>query len=497
MSDRETSGGEDKEAGVTHVLPRLLPHAHQHVATATNTNPTHNTSTVHYHNVLPDPARGERKEETDASGRTSEVAAIRELREQLARQQQMIAELLADRNINSAADTYRTPVSTSVKRSFNVHAQRSIQMPAGGASDLNVREYEAERESRVVGIAGMSLKDVLQTVGKYVVPFYADSSKDDKDRTVLEFVENVESVMGNLLVDNRSPHRLMLVQLCLRDGALAWMNRKLQELTDTDKGWRDFDRQPLTWDTDLRRPFIQAHLGTDTAELWLAKLETLKLGEGKTMTPIELDNQFDMIARHAFPTMTVGDDRTDMFLAPYYAKIVAKEKWLYTNILRSGGLPPTLKKWKQALSNAVTAEAYIKAATASTPWRGRNGSTPGGNRGRGGHAASGTSKPPTASAHVASTDLSEDRPEGVDYTGEGDEGQQQLSAALFSNRGGRGSRGGRGRGGGAAQAQQSKEGQQEWRRCYNCGKVGHLARACPSRQSVDLSTQQSKEQADQ
>ena len=296
------------------LMPRLPPSIDHPIATATSsTQPTQYTASVHYHGS--EPVRG------DTGVRTSEAEAIQQLREQLAQQQEIInelreerkiiSEMRAERNMHTAADTYRTPISTSVKRVYATGAQRNLNLPraespAHGRAAANDREYE----SRAVGIHGMQLKDILQSVGRYVVPFYADSSKDSRDRTVLEFVENVESVMGNLLMDSNSPHRLMLVQLCLRDGALQWMNRKLQELTDAEKHWRDFNERPLSWDKELRGPFITAHLGTNTAELWLTRLRALKLNEGKTMTTMELDNQFDLIARHAFPTFVAGDERT-------------------------------------------------------------------------------------------------------------------------------------------------------------------------------------------
>ena len=142
--------------------------------------------------------------------------------------------------------------------------------------------------------------------------------------------------MGNLLMDGRSPHRLMLVQLCLRDGALAWMERKLHDLTTADKE-RDFAAKPLSWDDDLRLPFIQAHLGSNTPQLWLAKLKTLVLGKGDTPTPIELDNQFDLIAQHVFPQRIAGDERSELLLATYYGGIVSRSGSKY------GGAPDVVR----------------------------------------------------------------------------------------------------------------------------------------------------------
>ena len=56
-------------------------------------------------------------------------------------------------------------------------------------------------------------------IAKYVKPFYG-STELDKSLTVAAFVLNVETAMGNLLPE-QSPHRRMLVQMCLRDAACS------------------------------------------------------------------------------------------------------------------------------------------------------------------------------------------------------------------------------------------------------------------------------------
>jgi hypothetical protein len=289
-----------------------------------------------------------------------------------------------------------------------------------------------------VGVAGLQFKDILTLVPKNVTPFYADVTKDN-NRTVLMFVLNVESVMGNLLMDGRSPHRLMLVQLCLRDGALAWMERKLHDLTTADKE-RDFAAKPLSWDDDLRLPFIQAHLGSNTPQLWLAKLKTLVLGKGDTPTPIELDNQFDLIAQHVFPQRIAGDERSELLLATYYGEIVSNShRWLYTNIMRAHGIPPTLRKWKEALASAWNAEAHIKAMQPQKPLRAAADdrevfSNRRGGYGRGGGTGGAGSQPAKAAAMNADDGAGR---EGEEHTANDAEGQQ-LSAAGGGQRGGRG-----------------------------------------------------------
>ena len=507
MSDSETSGREGKEEADAPSLPRNPPTIDHPITTATSsTQPTQYTTSVHFHS--PEPNRGERRDGVEREGRAiaaSEASMeMQQLREELARQQQLISDMLSGRTGNRAVDTYRSPISTSVKRAYqHPAAQRSLNMQADPVSPGRHREYDDDKQSREVGIGGMTLKDVIQNVGRYVTPFYADSKKDSNERTVTDFVENVESVLVNMLKDPQSPHRLMLVQLCLRDGALAWLNRKLQELTDSEKGWRDFNARPLSWDADIRRPFMQAFQGVDAAELWLTKLEALKLGEGNTLTPIELDNQFDRIARTAFPFLTIGSEQAELLLAPYYAKIVMKEKWLYTNILRSHGMPSLLRKWKQALSSAFIAEAYItarnKANSDSSP--SSSGKKPGHKYGRGGGARSNPSEgKQQAVSAMEATDT--EREEGQ---GSYEEMHQQLAALPANNQrgsqvgsapGGAGRVGpnGRGRsGGGARQSSSQRGGVRQPRKCWTCGSEEHLSYDCPNTEAVVSTQQQSNE----
>ena len=383
-------------------------------------------------------------------------------------QQQLLNELLEERNINTAADTLRTPISTSVKRPFPPAAQRGLHMPSEPEPPVNKQQYGDGRASMAVGVAGLQFKDILTMVPKNVTPFYADITKD-KDRTVLMFVLNVESVMGNLLLDGRSPHRLMLVQLCLRDGALAWMERKLYELTEAEKQWRDFEDKPLNWDDDMRRPFIQAHLGSNTPQLWLAKLKTLVLGESDTPTPIELDNQFDMIAQHVFPMRIAGDERSELLLATYYGEIVANShRWLYTNIVRGNGIPATLKKWKEALANAWNAEAHIRAMTPQRPVRpaadDRKVNT--NSRGRGGSAATGRVTPHDRKPSVSAMNASDGASKEGEQSTEDDTGSEQLSAAA-----------------GGKRDEWSDEMKQLYRDklCFKCGAPYDKAKGCSKR----------------
>ena len=126
-------------------------------------------------------------------------------------------------------------------------------------------------------------KNVLGLMKGTVDPFYADKSKDN-GLTVMDFVEKIESQMNDLL--NLYPqHRLMVVRTFLKAGAMRWMNVKLSELrTKAIAEGRHLDEQPIQWDRAVRRLFIAAHVGTDTAEIWLSKLALLTLGSTETPT---------------------------------------------------------------------------------------------------------------------------------------------------------------------------------------------------------------------
>jgi hypothetical protein len=304
---------------------------------------------------------------------------------------------------------------------------------------------------------------------------------------VLDFVEKVESAMSDVLDDEQAHYRLAVVRMFLREGALRWLNQKLQDLTDAGQ-------QSVDWATDVRREFIEAHIGTDTVELWLAQLGTLRLGKGKTKTPIELHSQFDTIARHVYPTMSAGDKGVDLLLTTEYRNIIAaSNKEMFATIVRTQP-HSNLREWKTAVANQWNAEAQIRAMTDSHEkavsgqwkggsWRGRSG--------RGG-GAKGSDNQPSVSA--AAMDVSDSAgKEGEEYTDETEEGQQ-LTAVGSSQRGGRGGRGGRGRGGGQVQQRIDYTEEQikklrEDGRCFKCGQTGHTTRGCLNPR-VDLSTPQ-------
>ena len=218
------------------------------------------------------------------------------------------------------------------------------------------------------------------------------------------------------------------------------------------------------------------------------------LGSEKTLTPIELDSQFDAIARHVYPTMPADDDENEMLLWTKYKSIISRSKpRLYENIVRGGNRPNTLKGWKAALSSQWLGEEEIKAErqknaavshSNSSGWHGGRG----GGRGRGGQYGSnrggGETRTQTVTVNAMSNDDSGDAAgmEGESYTNEGenDESQGQLSAAYGSQGGRGGGRGGRGRGRGERPPMSAhRQKLYEEKKCFRCEKSGHTVAGCP------------------
>ena len=422
----------------------------------------------------------------------------------LAMQRQISALAQTDRPASTAADTLPTPMPTfrrgptnSRRLTFGLPSVAATPSTPLTSRSTGVRdEAEAEGESEPEPDSGpgaertrlTSLKDALNMMRGFVPPFYADSTEDKG--TVMDFVEKVESVMSDVLGD-QPQHRLTIVRMFCREGALRWLNRKMEECKREGQPAPD-------WDNDIRKAFIEAHVGTDTVEMWLSKLGALRLGAETTKTPIELDNQFDTIARHIYPTLVAGDDRSELLLAVQYRDIIAASNFeMYKAIVRTQP-HATLKEWKAAVSRQYNSEAQIKALgaqqrAAANAYRGYGY----GHKGRGGQANQGGrgvahGQAPQAAAMQATQDNEEG---GEPHTTDDLPDPQQLTAADGSSRGGRG-KGGRGGGGGGRGG--SREGQPprlsderiqklgEEGRCFRCGQKGHIARGC-SNARVDLS----------
>ena len=333
----------------------------------------------------------------------------------------------------------------------------------------------------------MSLSHVLHTIQKAIPTPFSGNSTKDKDVTAAQFVERIETLMGNLYVDPQSPHRLMTVQLNLQDGALAWFSDKVAKLrADAQRTGRDLTQQPITWDTDMRRPFVSKLMGNDTVQLWLNKLSLLRLGATNTKTPIEFDSQFDSIAQRVYPTTYSEEGRDDLLLTQYYANAVRDSRYDLYELVQLLHQPLTLAAWKTALTNAWNASETLKASGRSTrgglqagSWRGYGGGYGGGYRGRGGGqygSDRGDSKP-AVSANAMAGDTGSG--EGVEWETRED---RQLNA-VGNSRGGRGGRGGRGRGGSpysdaqkaiiAALSDEERTRLLEEGKCFVCKQAGH------------------------
>jgi hypothetical protein len=411
------------------------------------------------------------------------------------RQQHRVIELETRRSAGTgvgAVDLSRSPVSSytrmrSVQRSLPFTAVKT----GGAEQEADRKEGPSSTTTPTVGVDGMRLKDILGIVPKYVEPFYADSTKD-KGRTVVQFLDSIDMVMNTFFTDPNSPHQLTVVRLQLRDGALRWLQGKETALREAAaKEGRDLTKRPLSWRDEVEEEFVRAHLGTDLPELWLAQLRALQLGRGKTKTPIELDSQFDTLARHVYPIHTTEELEGSMLLAETYGECVANgQPQLFDRIMEIH-TPSTLREWKIALTKQWNAAERVKArkASQSTSSSGNRGSSSGGWRGgrggRSGHYQPNEGKAPVLNAVGTRAESNEDRgASGEEYTVEGENDDQQLLAATSSSRGGRGERGGRrgGRGGGNSWASMSAERQRLYneRRCYRCKQVGHTQAACPT-----------------
>lgn len=443
------------------------------------------------------------------------LGSVHSMQQQMQEQQQQIARLSSTaRGAGTAADTLPTPMPSvrfpSTAARDGTHNRPSFGVPTypftpATPAPAHRRGGEPETDEAVSAEAsGMeggdakadrkALKDALAIIKGFVEPFYADTTKD-KGATVMDFVEKLETVMSDIVSD-MPQYRLTIVRLFLREGAMRWMNAKVHELTGkaVNEG-RSLEQRPLDWDTEVRRPFIEAHVGTDTVELWLSKLSLLRLGAEKTKTPIEFDSQFDTIARHVYPAQSSGDKGVDLLLATKYGEAIAASaypnQWLFLNIVRMYG-PTTLQEWKTALTKQWNAEEKIKAAQAvqkaaagqsSNKGAGGEGNSRGQGHGHGGKKTFSERAPAESSkvsaANATDTDSSIRR-EGQP-SAENDVSDPQLNAA---NGTGGNQGGGRGGGGGGrgrdARTSMSAERQRLYdeQRCFRCKEVGHTQQHC-------------------
>jgi hypothetical protein len=443
------------------------------------------------------------------------MQTMRDMQREMQQLQQQIASLLASQTASNAADTLPTPMSTFRQAHFSTRTAQprrvSFGMPSleesPPATPASTRqEQEAVSVEITPGASTATaadravLKDALSMAKGHVEPFYADTAKD-KGTTVTDFVEKIESIMGDCGLP--ASHRLTMVRWFLREGALRWTNRKLNELNlAAEKEGRDLAQHPIDWDHDVRSAFIRAHVGTDTVDAWLSKLSALRLGKGKgaAATPIELEAQFNTISRHVYPHYVADDDRSELLLASKYSEIILRSQpKLYEQILLSQPQLVTLKDWKEALVRVWAVQERLQAVQTTqqtggtwSSWSGYRG------RGRGGHNPSsgrGDSKQHALNSTEADTNT---REEGQELPTDAASDPQLSAAAGSSQRGGRGGRGGRGRGLVGHPSQWSAEQERLYaeHRCFYCKEVGHSASECPKR-AASKEQQQSKEKAGQ
>lgn len=332
------------------------------------------------------------------------------------------------------------------------------------------------------------LERVRKSITAIVKPFYGQSSKDTLN--VIDWVEKVDTEFS-IQMGKRQSGRLDIVRSLLAGTALKWMNRRVQELTErVEAGEMNVD---IEWDT-LRQPFIDAHLGINTADTFKAQLRALRLYSDLCPTPVELNKQFDHLAELAYPDRRAESMAT--VLGDEYRRIVAESNLAMYKNIEYNQAPVTIDEWKRALSRRWVAGKNVEATEAQLSSGKGGGYRRGAGRGRGGGATGNTSthQPPAVAASV----------QGVDDDGAGPEGGErindnttdpQLSAAKTS-RGARGQKGGRGRGG-LAHMDAERQRLYDEQRCFNCKEVGHVRSHCPKPPTPKPVPQQSNESAGQ
>lgn len=361
------------------------------------------------------------------------------LEAQLEEQKRSTTEALNDYGL-SLGETLRVPASAVKGQQQQRAAARRVDFSSSAAvpEDGNDEQQQGEGGASSGRMTDQrAASEVLKQIKGYVPIFYGNVVKD-KGTTVDDFVEKIESAMADMLSDHPRA-KLAVVRMLLQEGALRWLNGHLEQLLANGVSHPD-------WERDVRKPFIDKHNRNNTAELWLTKLQSLRLGKGATPTPIELDDQFDMYAQRLFPRAATGDN--NLMLSTEYGNIIQRSNPdMYAHIMRNAP-HTTLYQWKQAVAQQWNADAVLKAA------EGRRNTQRGGEGWRGGRGGAGGTypnpsvKPTTLSAVGTDAKVTaEAGMQGEEYTEEGqaNSGTPQLNAANSSRhgRGGRGGRGGR------------------------------------------------------
>jgi hypothetical protein len=308
-----------------------------------------------------------------------------------------------------------------------------------------------------------AMERAIRSFGRFLPTFYGNSDKHkDGDSTVDDFVTKVESALADALPNNPGA-RLSVIRLCLKDDALDWFNRKMEELLEAGIERPD-------WEKDMRAAFIDAYNPRDTYALRLFELKALRLGVAPTRTPAELASRFDSIVRRMYPGVKTSR-ADDQRLAGDYADIICNsDEQMWTRILTSG-MAVTLQQWKLAVAQQWHAKELIRQ---------REASQSGSGNGRG----AGKSSRDDRKTHDESAQRNGQQ--RVTTSSEDDEagdekGSSAAVNAMSSNRGSSSGRGGR-QGGSfrdrldlttAERRQRFIDGQ-----CLGCGKPDHVERNC-------------------
>ena len=306
------------------------------------------------------------------------------------------------------------------------------------------------------------LARVRKSITSIIKPFHGQTELDTYN--VLDWVEKLDTEFS-VQMGSRQVGRLDIVRSVLAGSALRWMNEKVQELQEKEA--RGELSEDIEWEA-LRKPFIDVHLGVNTIETFKSKLRALRLGSAETLTPVELNQEFDHLAGLAYP-----DRRSEMretVLGDEYSKIIAASDMTIFKSVAYNQNPSKIEEWKLHVSRRWATGKNVEAVEAQL-----RGSLGGG--GRGGRGAyqryndrtPATDKPTAASAaSMSSTNDAGQEGQQGDEDGDSD---QQLSAADSK------------RGGGAGKAPKWTDEQTRLYRaglCFKCKQSGHRQKDCPT-----------------
>lgn len=330
---------------------------------------------------------------------------------------------------------------------------------------LQVEEDSAADDPVGLPVISKRMREIKKSITSIIKPYHGTMTKDVY--TVIDWVEKLDTEFS-IQMGQVQEGRLDIVRSVLAGTALKWMNRIMIDLNQQVATGQIAG--PVEW-SRLRQPFIDAHLGVNTAETFKAELRSLRLGSTLCPTPVELNKQFDHLAEMAYPDRRAEGMASVM--GDEYKKIIAASKpWLYKSVALNM-TPTTIDEWKRCVAVRWAAEKDVDATMAQLPRSQDDSGWKGGRRGGGGR---GDGKAQSVSAMET---------EDTRQEGEAPSGNQQLAAAAS----GPGSKGGHGGGGGGGQARGGYGTRPVWDetkqklfaegKCFYCKEAGHQRAACP------------------